>query len=502
MLRRFGPKLIPVAIVLFWLIMMALLIRHEFLVPYLNPGTFGGAAYSDVPTETWMGVYLPGDQPVGYVQVATRPEPHGDEPGTRLHLNANIRMQLFGEETRVAMDGSAWTSADRGMSEFNFGMRSGGHALRVTGAVEAGMLKALVHTGGETIPIEWPVKDELILWSGWGMTELNMPALKPGKEYFVESFDPTTLSLGRARLECVGQERIELNGGQVDTKVVSIEVAGVVSKAWVADSGEVVRAETPFGFTLQRAAPEVALRNLSGEASGALLQLAAVPVSGPTPFRGARRMVVRLGRRAGDAAPDSPQPPSDDVQHSDGDGQYTIIVPAEPAGAEAQALDAEAAREHLASGPLVQADHPRIQALAARIAPEGADPWARACAIYNWVYTSIDKVPVLSLPSALDVLDTREGDCNEHTVLFTALARAAGIPARIAIGVVWSEDLKSFYYHAWPEVYVGQWVWMEPTLGQPVADATHIKLLAGDIQRWTELLPYLGQLTVEVIEIE
>jgi len=109
---------------------------------------------------------------------------------------------------------------------------------------------------------------------------------------------------------------------------------------------------------------------------------------------------------------------------------------------------------------------------------------------------------VLSVPSALEVLDTGKGDCNEHTVLFAALGRAAGVPTRIAIGIVWSEQLRSFYYHAWPEVYVGRWIWMDPTFGQPIADATHIKLLSGDIDKWTQLLPYLGQLSVEVLEIE
>ncbi len=50
----------------------------------------------------------------------------------------------------------------------------------------------------------------------------------------------------------------------------------------------------------------------------------------------------------------------------------------------------------------------------------------------------------LSIPSALEVLEQRAGDCNEHTVLFTALARAAGIPCRVATGLAWSTG--QFYY--------------------------------------------------------
>ena len=42
---------------------------------------------------------------------------------------------------------------------------------------------------------------------------------------------------------------------------------------------------------------------------------------------------------------------------------------------------------------------------------------------------------------------------------------------------------------------------MDPTLGQPLADATHIKLLNGGIESWPRLLPYLGKLEIEVLEI-
>jgi transglutaminase-like putative cysteine protease len=58
----------------------------------------------------------------------------------------------------------------------------------------------------------------------------------------------------------------------------------------------------------------------------------------------------------------------------------------------------------------------------------------------------------VSLPSAREVLRTRVGDCNEHTVLYVAMARALGMPAPIAVGLVFVYG--AFYDHAWPEVYL------------------------------------------------
>ena len=74
-----------------------------------------------------------------------------------------------------------------------------------------------------------------------------------------------------------------------------------------------------------------------------------------------------------------------------------------------------------------------------------------------------------------------------------SLARAAGIPARIAAGVVYAEPgdgTGAFFYHAWPEVYLGgqtPWVPIDPTLNTFPADATHFKLVEGDLDRQIEI---------------
>ena len=55
--------------------------------------------------------------------------------------------------------------------------------------------------------------------------------------------------------------------------------------------------------------------------------------------------------------------------------------------------------------------------------------------IVQWVYRTVEKKPVLSVPNALEVLKNKEGDCNEHAVLTAALLRAAGIPVQIETGL-------------------------------------------------------------------
>jgi transglutaminase-like putative cysteine protease len=112
----------------------------------------------------------------------------------------------------------------------------------------------------------------------------------------------------------------------------------------------------------------------------------------------------------------------------------------------------------------------------------------------------------MSLPSAVEVLRTKVGDCNEHTALYVAMARAVNLPARIAVGLVYMRG--AFYYHAWPEVYVetpsvgGQWVPVDPTLNEYPADATHVRLVRGGLDRQTAVLPLIGRAKITVTELE
>ena len=120
--------------------------------------------------------------------------------------------------------------------------------------------------------------------------------------------------------------------------------------------------------------------------------------------------------------------------------------------------------------------------------------------ISDWVYKNIEKRVTVSVPSAVEVLETRRGDCNEHTVLYVALARAAGVPARTAAGLVYVGG--SFYYHAWPEVYLRGWVAVDPTLGQFPADAAHLRFTVGGLARQVELVRLIGRLQIEVLAPE
>ena len=72
-----------------------------------------------------------------------------------------------------------------------------------------------------------------------------------------------------------------------------------------------------------------------------------------------------------------------------------------------------------------------------------------------------------------------------------------GIPTRIVNGLVYSQEYSGFLYHAWPEVYVGEWRALDPTFGQDVVDATHIKLTEGTEEGSFRLMEFVGKLKID-----
>ena len=86
----------------------------------------------------------------------------------------------------------------------------------------------------------------------------------------------------------------------------------------------------------------------------------------------------------------------------------------------------------------IQSDNPKIIALAKEAAGDETDPWQTAVKLEQFVHKYINRTDYSqAFASAAEVLETREGDCTEYAVLLAALCRARGIPARVAIGLVY-----------------------------------------------------------------
>ncbi|MBI2407725.1 MAG: transglutaminase domain-containing protein [Gemmatimonadetes bacterium] len=275
---------------------------------------------------------------------------------------------------------------------------------------------------------------------------------------------------------------------------------------WVDAQGRVVVATQPAGITLRRTAYELAFENWR-------IARAAAPAAESGPARDVfESTAISAGVTLGAAAlprlrvrllgvPLAGYALDGGRQTLRGD---TLLVERRTLPARAYSLTTRAPaflqrfRTELAAEPLLQSNDIAIVQKAIAITGLERDAMRVAEKLNRWVYDSLAKEVTFSVPNALQVLRTRRGDCNEHTQLYVALARAVGIPARIATGLAYVRG--KFYYHAWPEVWLDDWVPVDPTFGQFPADAAHLRFVVGGLTQQAELLRLIGNLEIQIVE--
>ncbi len=130
----------------------------------------------------------------------------------------------------------------------------------------------------------------------------------------------------------------------------------------------------------------------------------------------------------------------------------------------------------------IQCDDPEIVKLAAAAVGDAKEAWEAAGRLERFVKGYIaEKSLGTGYASASEVCRDKTGDCTEHGVFLAALCRAAGIPARVAVGLLYFGG-GAWGGHMWSEVSLGgKWYALDAVLGHGSVDAGHLRLAADSL---------------------
>lgn len=159
----------------------------------------------------------------------------------------------------------------------------------------------------------------------------------------------------------------------------------------------------------------------------------------------------------------------------------------------------------LSASSYIQSNDPAMVNLVRQLSGTENRAYFLALRFKNWVHANIaNKTLDVGFASASETLQSRSGDCTEHAVLLAAMARAAGIPARVAVGLIYlpqdGTELGQFVYHMWTEINIGpdtrkpdtvgksQWVALDATQVEDIVDATHLKIGHSSLSNTSELM--------------
>lgn len=482
---------IRVVVVALWLFLMVQLVRDRATDAGgagIVPTTTVAEEAAAETQEAWMGVYLGGHK-VGYTHYRFVPS----SGGYRFGQTALLRMKIMDSEQVVHVSIEGETGADYALKVFKADLRSGVGDLSAHGRVEGKELVLTIHTGVESTEQHLAVREPIYLPVG-ARRHLRQQDLHPGHQVAVQVFDPATMRYQPIRYTVERRERIEDHGAHKWAWRVREELGSMATTVWLGEQGTVLREEGPLGLVASAETREQALSE--GWQPGTavdLMAVVAVRVAAKIPdARSLGRLEVRVSGVDGEAIP------IDARQRLEGD---RLIVERERVSEANTFVLPYRGTEwsgELAATPFLQVRHPRVRSAADEATAGRTDAREVAQSIRRWVFSRLRKVPTVSIPNALQVLEMGAGDCNEHAVLFAALARAVGLPARIVAGLVYSDEV--FLYHAWNEVWLGNgWVSVDPTFDQMPVDATHIKLVEGGPEVHDRLLRVIGRLGIDVL---
>jgi hypothetical protein len=447
----------------------------------------------NLPHESWMNVTLMGVKIGRFHIYADRAEYKG-ESVIRINSDLFAEIKRFGLSMKSTKTKLCYLRDDLSPCYFMSRSNETGQEKIVEGTVENGVATIKTTLGDQTIERQQKLPDDVIFAETLEEMAIRR-GLKVGDEYTLDTFSLDFFDTIEVKVSVINSENIEYKGETKKVFVVEYTMnvmGGVVTRQWMTADGEVYSMEMPsMGMSFAKVDKK--------EAMGSVGQLdiisgTRIELEGEQPKAGIREFKVKVTLSNGNIRETFVNGDRQKVYSSEDDLSRGIIEVKlnDINGEKSQQLPINEPEflPFLSPSVYIQSDDPDIISKAQDIVKDEKNTWKAAIKLCNWVNSNIkDKNYKVGFGTAKQTLEDLQGDCSEHTVLFIGLARAAGIPSRICTGIVYHKD--AFYYHFWPEVYIGRWVEMEPTLGQMQADATHIKFITSPVE--TESALELGE---------
>ncbi|HEY3298815.1 MAG TPA: transglutaminase domain-containing protein [Armatimonadota bacterium] len=460
------------------------------------------------PGASWMGIYF-GKSKIGYAKFNTDRVEYEGRECYRMFSSINTRLLVLGMDVAQQIDSTIYVN-DKNTPVYEvFTMSSAGHTTNVTAKFSRDEIVAeLTAEGAEThktIPI--PPGSKVI---GDTMFPSNNMKIKVGDRLVNKVFNPLTLSLDEVRTEVLREEQLEFGGSMNDYLVVKSATSMGDITCWQDRNGDVLKAIGPMGFTMIRETENVARSQTAPDGSAEYLTPsdlaanAAAPVSSDIADpRNVKYLKIRFSGIA-----EKSLAISDAVQKASitGSGPYTVEyeLSAETGDASKSLtlpVSGENQADFLEESAYVQPKNEEISKLSTQIVGGEKNASKAVSLLRSWVNTNMrSKGDVGIVRSSLDVLHTKTGVCRDYAILYTALARSAGIPTKVVSGLVFWQG--KFYYHAWAESYTGRWTPVDATLPTDFVDATHIKFAEGDATSMFSLARLMGVIKAEILKVE
>lgn len=470
---------------------------------------------ADQREETWMACYINGAK-IGYSHLIMEPVTESGQPCLRWTYEDVLKLRRFDAETLVRTRLTSLETCDGQLLSFRSEMNTGPGTVSTEGRCEKGQLTLRDATQGK-------VEQRTLAWDkqygGFFADHISLrrKPMRPGESRRLQALLPVINQVGTVRLEAVSLEATPLPSGTQTLLRINVTTdlgpATMKSIVWTDAQGKPQKVkDLQLGMEALLTTRQEALQ--PSEGGGFDLGFETIVRTDrrlPNPH-GTRRIVYRAQLKEGDVQSLFAAGLTQTVRPLD-DGRVEVSVqavrPEQPPTVPALKADAPTEADRRPS-TMLQSDDPAVVKMSQAVATDETEPWTVACALERHVKATIRlKNYSTAMATAAEVAKSLEGDCTEHAMLLAALCRARGIPARVAIGLVYYPSAGGFAYHMWTEVWIkDRWIPLDATLGLGGIGGAHLKFASSSMQgtgAFADLLPVvqaLGRLKLEIVSVE
>jgi hypothetical protein len=448
--------------------------------------------------EQFLGLYMGGNK-IGYSSFSTHPDLLNNVKVNRTDSSTVMNTGLLGSALQMKMEGTTWANEIGRPLKILFTMTSAGREQKLIALFNSKTVEIDITNEGrkthKSIPLpntETIVDDPLELVVSGKIT--------PGQKRTIYVLDPMTVSFMKTDVIVVGPKQTTVNEQPVDATLVQIVDPRITTDVYITAKGDLIKAEA-MGIEMFPETREKALdsKNQGYKPSADLAFATSIHpnknIANPSTLTG---MSLKITGR------DLSRLPSDDHQTVKRQGNAWLIDVHPPKyAADKRITIAQAGKqkpEWLKPAMNIPSKDKEFKDLSAKILKGEKKVVPAAMAIKSYVYGIMQpNAGIGVLRDASEVLSSKEGVCRDYAILTATLMRSAGIPARLASGVVnWQGD---FYYHAWVEIWDGsKWIGIDSTVPEKQISAAHVKLADGNVEE-AFAFTFLDKVKIEVLDL-
>lgn len=505
MIKKFEDKILnPVFIILtilFWLITFFIFYQKEIKtrVTSLDNNGYQSIIPEDLLIEDdWKSIYF-NEEKIGFSHTYLRLSSKERRAGYILENTTIINMPFGLLTTKINFHSVVNLSSRRELKNFKISLSSNKYSTKISGEMVAPKkLKITQQSSAGKKTYSLKVPGNLIL-STFLEPAFRFKNLNVNKKIYFTLYNPILMKKQEVKMYVKDQRKTP----EGEFFILKCNYQNLEYTLWVNQQGQVIKEISPLGIKLKKTTQTEAVKNLDKIFKRRRLSLrdkfsipAKIEYSNVGKLTTLKVKLKNINPKILNL-----ETSNQSIIKKNDDSVILKII---KKGAYKKPYDrlkqATQVGKYLKPTAYIQKDNPDIISLAKKITSDIGEnnTLKKVEAILKWIKINITQLPTFSIPTSVDVLKAKVGDCNEITYLFAALTRACRIPTKIITGLVYLNQ--RFRYHMWAEVYINnQWITVDPTLNQFPVDVTHISLIQGGYNQQINLVNIISKMDIEIM---